>query len=68
MKPNEIYYRIINNQIIGSRVVRGFFGEYGFVFKCVFSPLLTAKQAPSLEKPFCPVLRVPFTLKDEWHP
>ena len=63
MKWSEIHYRIINNQTLGSRVIRGFLVSVSVCFKSVFSPLLTTKQAPSLEKTCCLVLGVPFTLK-----
>lgn len=63
MKYCEIHYRIINTQTIGSRVVKGFFGECVFVFQMCFLPSTNNETGPSLGKPHCPDLGAPFTLK-----
>lgn len=63
MKQSEIHYRHINNQIIGSIVMKRFLVSGSVFLNHVFSSPPTTKQDPSLEKPHCPILGVPFTLK-----
>lgn len=58
-----MHYRIVNNQTVGSIVIKAFLLSVSVFLKCVFFPILTPKQAPSLDKTRCPVLGVPFTLR-----
>lgn len=64
MKRNEIYYKIISHQTSGRTVIKEFLVSVSLYFKCLVSPLLTMKQAPSLKKTHGPVLGVLFSLKD----